>query len=61
MSLYAVSACSLKRDCQRTPVCCQYSEGGGPIPNPMGGRSLQAILEENGEGDLLVCKEGESK
>ncbi|KAM0421138.1 hypothetical protein ACHAPT_011030 [Fusarium lateritium] len=55
-----ISACSLKKDCKRTPACCDYSEAGGPIPNPMHCRDLREVLKEENHEDFLICKEKSS-
>ncbi|KAF4472291.1 hypothetical protein FALBO_795 [Fusarium albosuccineum] len=50
------TGCTLKRDCKKTPACCDYPEFGGPIPNPMHCVDLKTKLKEDGKENLLICK-----
>ncbi|KAF4439815.1 hypothetical protein FALBO_17356 [Fusarium albosuccineum] len=53
-----VSACSLKKECKRTPACCDFPEFGGDMPNPLDCIDFLTELTANNKEDMLICKDG---
>ncbi|KAF5011452.1 hypothetical protein FDECE_2441 [Fusarium decemcellulare] len=56
--LVTVSACGLKRECKRTPACCDFPEFGGDMPNPLDCIDFLTELTANNKEDMLICKDG---